>query len=163
MCSEDHCQIAVRTMRAVLSGNSQIFLTFRNLPVIQLREKDSHVLFYGGLNLVLDWRLERQNWVPMILPAPMKCMTAWNVAPWRHLAALSLTSFLKGPLHSKAGDLSLCGPCRDLSFCCVFFDCKWNRKSQLPYVYGQLEPSYCLLFGLCSILDLTIVNILQHY
>ena len=48
-------------MRAVLSGNSQIFLTFRNLPVIQLREKDSHVLFYGGLNLVLDWRLERQN------------------------------------------------------------------------------------------------------
>lgn len=38
-------------------------------------------------------------------------------------------------------------------------------KSQLPYVYGQLEPSYCLLlpFGLCSILDLTIVNKLQHY
>lgn len=38
-------------------------------------------------------------------------------------------------------------------------------KSQLPYVYGQLEPSYCLLlpFGLSSIWDLTIVNKLQHY
>jgi hypothetical protein len=165
MWSEDHSRIAVRTVRVVLSGNSQIFWTFRNLPVIQLREKDSHVLFYGVLNLVLDWILERQNWVPMFLSAPMKRMTAWNVAPWQHLAAPSLTSFSKGPLHLKAGDLSLCGPSPDLSFCCVFFDCKWNGKSQLPYVDGQLEPSYCLLltFGLCSILDLTIVNKSQHY
>lgn len=36
-----------------------------------------------------------ENWVPMFLSAPMKCMTARNVASWQHLAVPSLTSFFK--------------------------------------------------------------------